>query len=169
MEYWPVAVPREILRPVTRIPAFLLGCMLTLPAQENRKIPRWTLGVLMAATCFAYTIMKQIKRTGHVYGPQMPVYLLLAATLILLLTHIARILQKNALGRRLYGMLLFCGGISLELYLVYDRVRELMEFLPVARSVSPMAMDWIAAAIALGIAYLLRRLCTRITRGLNQD
>lgn len=169
MDFWPVAMPKEILRPATRIPVFLLGCMLALPAQENRRIPRWTLGALAAATCIAYALRKIINRAGQVYGPRMPVYLLLAATLILLLTYIARMLQGCALGRGIYGAIFFCGGISLEIYLAYDRVRELMEFLPVAQGVSSMALDWIAAAIALGVAYLLRRLCARITRGLNQN
>lgn len=169
MEFWPVAVPKEILRPATRVPAFLLGCMLALPMQENRRIPRWTLAILAAAACIAYEILKKAVAAGYVYGPRMLVYLLLAAALILLLTHIARALQRTAIGRRIYGAVLFCGGISLEIYLAYDRVRELMEFLPGAQGIPAMALDWIAAAIALCIAYLLLRLCARITRSLNQN
>lgn len=169
MEFWPVTVPGEVLRPCTRIPAFLLGCMLALPMQENRRISLRTQGALAVAACVGFAIMKKLGRPGLVYGPRMPVYLLLATALIPLLTHIARLLQKSAPGRRIYGAIMFCGGISLEIYLAYDRVRELMESLPGMQGLSSLALDWIAAAIALCIAWLLRRLCMRVTRRLNQN
>lgn len=167
LEFLPVGLPKEFLRAFTRIPVFLLSCMLALPVQENRSVPRWLFFALLPAAAMGVVIRKFSGQGDLAYGWRMLAYLCLAVAVILLLTRIAVLLQKCAAGRKAYSVFFFCGSISLEIYLVFDRVRELTEFIPGIAGFASPAKDMLSALITIPLAYLLRRLCLWIADGLN--
>jgi len=162
-------VPKEILRLLTRIPVFLLGCMLAPAVEANRRVPRWSLPCVLIGSAVGIVAWKLSKRFGYLYSVRMFVYLFMGAAVILLLGYIAQLLQKFGLGRRLYKAFLFCGGISLEIYLVFDRVRELLEFVPGIKALPSAGMDLLAAVFTIPLAWLLRRLCLYFARGIGKN
>lgn len=155
-------IAKEIMRPLTRIPVFLLGCMLALPVEANRSVPRWSLPCLLIGSAVGTVVWKLSTRFGYLYSVRMLVYLFMGAAIIMLLVVFAQLLQKLSLGRGIYKAFLFCGSISLEIYLVFDRVRELMEFVPGITNLSSAALDLLAAVFTIPLAWLLRMLCSRI-------
>lgn len=168
-EFLPLGFSKEFLRAFTRIPAFLLGCMLALPARENRAVPRRAEYVFTLVAIAGVAVWRQFKQMGQMYAMRMMAFFFLSAVVILLLTRIAQLLQRSGAGKKTYAAFFFCGSISLEIYLVFDRVRELLEFVPVVTALASPVLDVLAALIAIPLAWLLRRLCLWIADGLGRN
>jgi peptidoglycan/LPS O-acetylase OafA/YrhL len=141
--------------------------MLSPAIEENRPLPRRSLPCLLLASGIGVFLWKVAKRAGYMYSMRMFAFLFLGAAVILLFTLLAQNLQKHNFGRGIYRILWFCGSISLEIYLVFDRVRELLEFVPGIKGLPSYGMDLLAAVLTIPLAWLLRRLCTAIANGLT--
>lgn len=162
MEFLPVGISSQVLRVVTRIPVFILGCMLAPAMVRNERIPRWILPASICGSAVGVILWKLSVLAGYMYAFRMLAFIFLGVAVILLLTRAAQLMQKTAFGRKIYAFFLFCGGISLEIYLVFDRVRELLEFVPGITEISAAGLDVISAALTLPIAWLLRKLCEKL-------
>lgn len=135
-----------------RVPVFLAGCFLAPLVKEGR--PLRTLPTLLVCGLGAGVSLAVWLVTDPWYLrllPQLPLSLFLSLGAAVLLSW----LPAGGWLRRLLG---FLGGMTLEIYLVHER---LLDFL--ARAVFPtlwpLALNLLAAALTVAMAWGLKKLC----------
>lgn len=139
---------------VERIPAFLLGCIIAPRLNSDRPIPRW----IFPASLAAYILLNLALRPMETLDP-FPFFtctLLLAVCAIILCLRLLNLLAWPPLHRALN----FFGSISLELYLTFNRLNNVMVKFISSRSVASLCAALAAVLLSCGI----RRLCERLIR-----
>lgn len=151
------------LPPIMRFPLFTLSCMLAPWAERGGRIPRWAAPASLAA----YALIAFVYPRGVVDEfPRSVSYIFLAIFLIIALTWLARLLTRGGLRRFVYRCLAFCGGISLEIYLVYSRLLYFMEKYPLYRSgdIGSFKLEMVTLLLTLILSFLINHFCTWVIR-----
>lgn len=144
----------EALLGVERIPAFLLSCIIAPYLNGDRPIPRWIFPASLAA-CVLLNVTLHPMQTMDPF-PFFTCTLLLAVCMITLLTWLLNLLSIPALHR----ILNFFGGISLEVYLTFSRLGDVMERLIPSQSIANVC----AVPVSILLSCALRRLCEWLIR-----
>lgn len=138
---------------VFRIPVFLIGCFLA-PAVKRGKelplVPAMALCAVIAAVCWYLWI------GCDPWFLRMYLFIPLSISLTLLGSIVLSFLNKESLIQR---FLLFFGGMTLELYLVHEKL------LAALGQVFPnhnLLVNGLAVLLAVALAWLLKRLCEKI-------
>lgn len=166
-----VITSANLLRAVSRVPVFLLGCVLAPtidPASSARPRGFWltiALGIAAAVLCVLVHPANSV-----VYWIQAVFYWFVGIAAIQLLTLLAAVLPRLRWpGRFAYRFLAFCGGISLECYLLFGRMKSIVgALLPGGISARTLRVDWLAALCTLLVGFLLTRLCAALTRAFGE-
>lgn len=123
--------PRDgFLRMVSRIPVFLVGCALAPFFEENKRLPRWFLPGSIIITIPLMWLFKVMAERGFLYSFRAMAYFFYAIDLVIVVSTIAELLSRSAISCLLYRFFAFCGQISLEIYLLFSRLRGLLSKLP---------------------------------------
>ena len=167
-----IAGPRDdmIMRMVSRIPVFLLGCVLAPREIENRPVSRCALPVLMPLSAVLIAVWRKNMLPGCAYSVRMLCFTVCAMTIILLLAILGEWLSGGRARRIVYRFLGFCGAYSLEIYLVFARVRALMAMIPAGKwgAFASLKMDFAAAILTILLSALLSEACSRAVRALER-
>lgn len=155
------------LRGVARIPVFLLSCALAPRLERDMSFPHG-LAPAGLAGFFGFWLLAQHINIAHYFWRTLA-YICMAVFLILLITWICEHCRLGGLGRFIYRCFAFCGGISLEIYLLFDRIGEWLKYLPpyAAGSLSLLKLEVLALALALLVGWLLSNMCSRLIRDFN--
>lgn len=149
---------QRIVRALERIPAFLFGCILAPKEEENAAVPRWVFPGALGAYILLSVTLKPLNTLDPF--PYFTGCFLLAVCVFIAGTRLLRACASVRAMQPLFRILAFCGGISLELYLCYGQLEDLVW--PFIGSVSLRSLC--AAALTIPCAWLLRSFCIRITR-----
>jgi len=153
---------------VSRIPIFLLGCILApgvARAEDARNRPVFwlsiALGIVAAVLCVATHPDNSV-----VHWVQAIYYAFISIAVIQLLTLLGHLLLRlGGLGRIVYKFLAYCGSISLECYLLFGRFdRIFYALLPQKIAMRPLRIAWLSGLCTLIVGYLLTRLCAALVR-----
>ncbi len=171
MEYLSPIEEGAFYRAASRIPAFLLGCALAPKICDDAPLPRWVLPASAASGAAAMAIMVAIGDRERFYAMRAPAFIFLALVLILLLTRAAEALsRRGAFARFIYRFLALCGGVSLEIYLLFERLRIL--FGAVGSCQDPVwgvvRLDLAAAVATILLSLVLRRLTDMLIRSFQE-
>ena len=145
-------------RALTRIPAFLLGCVLAPKVERDERVSMlWLFPLaavyagLMLTGCWPLT---RYALTG------------LAGFAVLLLVKIAPWLTRGGIRRVVYRSLAFLGGISLETYLLQQRVDSALCSLPVYAGGENglVKRDLFALILTILLSVALQKFCDLLRR-----
>lgn len=86
-----------------------------------------------------------------------------------MLTWLCEHCRLGGLGRFVYRCFAFCGGISLEIYLLFDRIGEWLKHLSsyAAGRLSLLKLEAVALVLAVLVGWLLSKMCSRLIRDFN--
>lgn len=154
-------------RGVCRIPVFLLGCIAAPHVNRGASVPRWAIPASLAAS--AALLLPASRMYGGAFGAFPNAYFFvrtlgytcLGAFVILALTGLFRRLVRCGAGRFVYRLLALCGGVSLEIYLLFNYVEGLLLAHPVYASGggSMIKLELLAALLTVIASLLAARLC----------
>ena len=146
----------------TRIPAFLLGCVLAPKVQKDEKVSLWWL-LPLAAAYVGLTMTGRWPLTRYALTFS-------AAFMILLLVWIAPWLTRGVIRRTVYRCLAFLGGVSLEAYLIQLRIDSALSSLPVYASGENgwVKQDLFALILTILLAVALQKFCDLLRRQFAQ-
>lgn len=166
-EYLPIVSEPAFLRAMSRVPVFLLGCILAPIASKDARVPRWVLPVAAAAGAAVLAVIALDGDRQHIYALRSVAYIPLSIAFVLLLSAAAEALSRHGVvSQAIYRFLAMCGGVSLEIYLLYSRLREI--FAAVGSYQQPVwgavRLDLAAAFATLILALLLRRVSEMLIR-----
>lgn len=148
---------------VLRIPIFLLGCILAPRVDRGEGIPKWALPVCLAGFV-GLTLLSGRPPEEDLFLRAMS-YGFLAPALILVLTWLARLCTRGSVGRFVYRCFAFCGGISLEIYLLFQTINiALRKGRAAIGNPSPLKLNLTAAILTILLAVVLQWLCRLIAR-----
>ncbi len=142
----------------TRIPAFLLGCVLAPKVEKDEKVSMlWLLPLAAAYVGLMLTGRWPLTRyalTG------------LAGFTILLVTRVAPWFTRGGYRRIVYRCLAFLGGISLEAYLVQLRIDSALGSLPVYAGGENglVKRDLFALILTILLSVALQKFCDLLRR-----
>ena len=151
-------VDKEIQRGISRIPAFLLGCLIAPSVINKKQASRWMLPISFGFAIFMTSLWKIMEKYGYYYFFRSLAYITFSILVIACLCLFARILVKYKPLHSIYQWIAFCGSISLEVYLIFERILELLERLP-RFHIHPyggIKLDIAAAILTLILAVLLQ-------------
>ena len=151
-------------RAITRIPSFLVGCVIAPYVIEKRKIPVW----LMVAAFVAFAGFDALRILLDFNGLSVRAlaFFALSILLIWLSALMAEFLCSVSVGRGIYKLGAFIGTISLEMYMVHTRLRSLLEkvFVTETSLLSDiLKVDVSAILLAVFAAYALSLLTRKLT------
>lgn len=149
----------------SRVPVFLLGCLIAPWVRENKKAPRGMFGVCAAA----FAVLFIVKFFGHFAKPwSRLINAPLGFLLTILLSQAACTCCDKTAGRPFVRFFSFLGGFSLELYLLHERVLHVVQ--AAGCPAGPYGILVTAAAIALAIpaAWAYAKVCGRVRAALPQ-
>jgi len=97
-------------------------------------------------------------------------YVCLAVVLILLITWLCERFCRGEAGRGAYRFFAFCGGCSLEIYLLFERVCRWMKQLPryVSGELGLLKLELLCLFITILLSWLLTRLCRSLIQAFKQ-
>lgn len=130
-----VAMEMNLLRGISRIPIFILGCILAPCVEKKKRIPGWFLlaallvTVLMALPWY-YTQAERRFYFCYYYFYRSFLFAGYAVVAILVVTQLAQWISKHGSLHFVYHFFAFCGMISLEIYLLYERVWMTLDSFP---------------------------------------
>lgn len=140
---------------VFRIPIFLIGCFLAPLVKRGKQLP----AVPAAVICAVVSVLCWYLWIGcDPWFLRMYLFIPLSICLTFLGSMALSLLEKECLLQR---VLLFFGGMTLELYLVHEKV------LAALKTVFPnhnLAVNGLAVALAIVLAWVLCRLCEKIKK-----
>jgi len=156
----------DLMRMVSRIPVFLVGCALAPLFEENRRLPQWILPCFIIITIPLMWLFKVMVKFGFLYSFRIAAFLFYAIDMILLVSMIAEFLSRAVAGRLIYRFFAFCGQISLEIYLLFSRLRVLLAKLPgfSVHSCGGIKLDIASAIWTLILAVVLQNLVQWIVK-----
>ena len=151
-------VDKEIQRGISRIPAFLLGCLIAPSVITKKQSSRWVLPVSFISAIFTVLLWKVMEKYGYYYFFRSLAYIAFSILAIICLCMLAKILVKYKPLHGIYQWIAFFGGISLEVYLIFERTLELLRRLPgfSAHPCGGIKLDIAAAILTLFLAVLLQ-------------
>jgi len=117
---------REVLRGISRIPVFLLGCYLAPFVHEGKEIPKAFPAVNLLAIGPLTFLWKVMNARGYSYSFRFLTYGAYALLAIYLVCLAAEFCSRRGTFRGLYRWFSFCGGISLEIYLLFERFLDVL-------------------------------------------
>lgn len=133
---------------IDRIPIFLLGCILAPKIERNDRVPAWicALALVVYIPVWSYTMA-----LGHLrsYWLLAMSNFLLVLGLLPLLTALFEWLARGAFRRYLYRLAAMAGAVSLEIYLLYTRVLDLLEQADAYQSGTASDVKCIVAAFVI--------------------
>lgn len=149
---------------IVRIPVFLLSCLLTPLFERRAAVPRWVMPASLLGSA-AIHLFSQHFRYAY-YFQRTICHTLLSIFLILFITQLCTHVRARGITAAVYRFFAFCGGISLEIYLLYDPVSTLLTHLPAyaARRIGLLHVELLAFPIALLGGTLLACLCRHLIR-----
>lgn len=155
------------IRGVSRIPVFLLGCILAPRLERGMEFPLWLTPAALAGFVGFYLLAQRFP--GALYFWRTLGYVCLAVFLILLITWLCERCRLGAPGRFIYRCFAFCGGISLEIYLLFDRICGWLRRLPeyAAGGISLLKLEALALVLTILLGWLLSRMCRNLIKDFN--
>lgn len=145
-------------RAFSRIPTFILGCMIAPAVLENRRISLgWLPVTLIAHIALSFSGGWPFYRYGQIA---------LAAFFIMALTLIAPWLTQGGLRRFVYRFVAMLGGVSLELYLIQIRLAEWLALLPAYASGGDgrIKLELFCLIATILLSLMLKALCNLVVR-----
>ena len=160
---------RDIQRGISRIPIFLAGCLIAPYVAQRRALPKWTLPMSFAFTILLSALWKVAKKYGYRYFFRSLAYAGYAVLAIACLCLIAWILVRYTKLRGIYRWISFIGEISLEVYLIFERMEGLLNRLPGfhVHSCGGIKLDIAAAIFTLILAVLLQTVTRNIIKSVE--
>ena len=154
------------LRALTRIPVFLLGCLIAPHVLSGKRLPGWT--IFAAVLAFAALEAARMSISPASYPLRAVAFIPLALLVSVLCALLADRLARSAAGKALYRMFAFAGGISLEIYLVQERIQPLL--LRATGPASPDRYELVKADIASVIlTVILGYMVSKLAASLGRD
>ena len=162
-----VGLDMNLLRGISRIPIFIFGCILAPCVEKKKQIPGWFLfaavitTVLMALPWY-FTQADRRFYFCYYYFYRSFLYAGYAIVSILIVTLLAQWISKHSSMHFLYQFFAFCGKISLEIYLLYERVWMTLDSFPgfVSDPFSFIKLDIAAIICTFILSVLLQKLTT---------
>lgn len=150
------------LMPIVRLPTFLLGCAIAPWADRGGRIPRWVAPVSLAL----YLLISHLPGGTSDWFPRSTSYILLSVFAVIALTWLGRLLARAAILHPLYRFLALCGGVSLEIYLIYTRLLYFMAQYPAYASgrIGRFKLEMVTLLLTLILSLLLNRFCAWLAR-----
>lgn len=150
-------------RGVSRVPIFLLGCILAPRFERGERIPRWVGPAALAGAALLFGVSRVTSWAG--YFVRSMCFICLSVFLIIAITALCRRCSGRGVSAFVYRCFAFCGGISLEIYLLYTRVTALLFEMPayVSGQSSMLKLELAAIPATLLLGWLLTRLCRELT------
>ena len=155
----------HLQRAVTRVPVFLLGCLIAPWIIEGKKIPAWS----VAAVVGGFVVMEagRLAVSPESYVLRGAAFIMLACSVLMLLAYAAEAISRFGKGRGLYRCMAFMGSISLETYLIFERVQNMM--LKIRGYEAPARTDLVkidltAFIVTVILGYLLTIFCGMLRR-----
>lgn len=151
------------MRGVARIPAFLVGCMLAPRFDRGEEIPRWAAPGALALAAAWYLVWRRLPMAT--YFTRSMFFLFLSVFLILAAVRLCTFCRGGLPGF-VYRLLAFCGGCSLEIYLLYSRVSIMMGTMPGHQSgaVGLLQVELLSLFITVILSSLLVKLSGHLVR-----
>jgi peptidoglycan/LPS O-acetylase OafA/YrhL len=143
--------------PIVRTPLFLFGCAIAPWADRGERIPGWVAPVSLAAY-IAIALLPDGTTAPFFRGTS---YHFLSIFLVIALTRLSQLLAQCNFLRWIYDALVFCGDVSLEIYLIYTRLLYFMAKLPVYKSggIGHLKLECVTILLTFILAPLLRKSC----------
>lgn len=139
-------------RGLTRITAFIVGCMIAPHVHRNEKVSAWWMIPLFAISLVVENI--------HIWPMNRLANLFRALFLIMAITALAPMLTRGTIRRATYRTFALMGGISLEIYLLQRHVWNLLGDLEAYSAGGRILQREIFCAIlTILLAVLLQKFC----------
>ena len=146
-----------------RIPLFLLGCILAPRFDRAERIPRWVLPGCLALYAAVTAVNGMLPAEDRFLRGVS--YAFLAAALIVGLTYLARLCTCGRVRRLVYRCFAFCGGLSLEIYLLFAPIgTALSDAKSAIGNPSVLKLNLVAAVFTILLAVALRWFCELLVR-----
>ena len=160
---------KEIQRGISRIPVFLLGCLITPAVIQKKQMPRWILPAVFASAILLSAPWIVTEKYGYYYFFRSLAYIAYAVLAIVCLCMIAGVIAKCTLLRGIYRWIAFFGGISLEVYLIFERMLDLLGRLPGfhAHPCGVVKLDIASAIFTLILAVLLQSVTRNVIKSIE--
>lgn len=137
---------------ISRVPAFVIGCMLAPRIKDETKINiLWMPLLLLPYAALQLTGYRLAERYSYIF---------LAAFMIVALVKIAEAFTRGKLRRTAYKFMAFMGGMSLELYLLQERVMSWV------KPMGNLGLEWnalkhdvVSLIFTVVLAAALKQLC----------
>ena len=143
---------------VFRLPIILLGCFLAPVVKEGRQLPTIpTVVITFIVACGCFLLWGVCG--GDWWFLRMYIFIPLSLSLILLGSVVLSFIPKETILQR---GLLFLGGMTLELYLVHEKLLALLSGLLPQWNL--WGLNGLAVAFSIAVAWCLRKLCDQISR-----
>ena len=157
-------VDKEVQRGISRIPVFLLGCLIAPAVIRKKPIPNWLIPSTFGLAIPLSALWLFAQKYGYQYFFRSLAYISYAVLIIACLCLIAWLLTKYTVLHGVYRCIAFVGGISLEIYLVFERVLGLLKQLSgfYVHPCGGVKMDIAAAVLTLILAVLLQTVTKNI-------
>lgn len=111
-------------RALTRVPVFMLGCLVAPYVYDNRKLPVWSIAVFAAA--FAAMEAARLVISPESYALRAITFIPLAITAMMIFTYLADTAANCGRTKLIYRCAGFVGNISLEMYLIFERMQAML-------------------------------------------
>ncbi len=143
----------------SRVPVFLLGCLIAPYVREKKKAPRGMLGVCGAL----FAALFVIKFFGHFAKPwSRLINAPLGFLLTILLSQAFYACRDKTAGRPFVRFFTFLGGFSLELYLLHERVLHVVQAMGFPNGPYGIFVSAAAIALAILVAWMYAKVCGRV-------
>ena len=159
----------EVQRGISRIPAFLLGCLIAPYVIQKKPLSNKVLPLILIFSLVLTVLWRFANKYGYYYFFRSAAYIGYAVLLIAALCIIARILTAHNALHGVYRLISFCGGISLEIYLIFERVLALLQELPGfhVHTCGHIKLNLASAIITLVLAVLLQSITNNIIKSIE--
>ncbi len=148
---------------LTRIPVFLMGCVIAPWVTEGRKISVWWLPASAAAFAVLEAVRCYISMGS--YAIRAVAFLPFTVMLVMILAWAAEFFAKKPAGNGVYRVMGFMGTISLETYLVQERMQNILLLVKGyedAAFCDMLKIDISAIALTVITAYLINLFCRKL-------
>lgn len=146
------------LMPIMRFPLFLLSCIFAPYAERGERIPLW----VAPAALVGYLLIAYVcpRGTSDEFLRSVS-YIPLSIFMGIALTWLARLFTRCCVGRGLYRFIALCGSVSLEIYLIYNRLLYFMTLYPAYADgrIGSIKLEMVTLLLTLILSLLLNRFC----------
>lgn len=142
----------HVEKAISRIPAFVIGCMLAPMLNEDREISiKWWPALIVPYAALRLAGTRLTDRYSYIF---------LAAFMIILMVKIAGFIAQKRPLHFVYKIFAFMGGISLEVYLFQERVREWVKpWGNLWQEWNELKLDMVTLIFTIILAVVLQKLC----------